>query len=159
MLYNTANRVLSTYSLFLETFFGMKAPHKQGVDTLRSGLLNMSEQEENVGEDCLAHVFGGHLAKASGTSETRFHQKKHNQAQSRYMDPKSVRLPGTRLGHMVKKLTCNEPFMKSSITIQWLGRGATAAAGYQSVGPNRKYQGGWQPPAGYLPYATKKQAD
>ena len=35
----------------------MKAPHKLGVDTVQGGLLNMSEQEENVGADCLAHVF------------------------------------------------------------------------------------------------------
>ena len=33
-LYDTANRVLLTYSLFLKTMFGMKAPHKRGVDAL-----------------------------------------------------------------------------------------------------------------------------
>ena len=43
--YNTKNWVLSTYSLFLKTFFGMKAPHKQGVDALRAVLLNMIYQE------------------------------------------------------------------------------------------------------------------
>ena len=42
---------------------------------------------------------------------------------------------------------------------QWLGRGATSAAGYQLVGNIRKYQGGWQPPAGYLPYVLKNQAE
>ena len=41
----------------------------------------------------------------------------------------------------------------------WLGRGATAAAGYQSVGLIRKYQGGWQPPTGYPQYVPKKQAE
>ena len=53
-----------TYSLFLKTRFVMKAPHKQGMDTVRAGLLNISEQEENVGEDCLAHVFWGVLDKS-----------------------------------------------------------------------------------------------
>ena len=51
--YDTASQVLSTYSLLLKILFGMKAPHKQGVDAVQAGLLNMSEQEE-----CLAHVFG-----------------------------------------------------------------------------------------------------
>ena len=27
------------------------------------------------------------------------------------------------------------------------------------MGPIRKYQGGWQPPAGYLPYVLKNQAE
>ena len=43
--YDTANWVLLTYSLFLKTFFGMKAPQKRGVDVVQAGLLNMSEQE------------------------------------------------------------------------------------------------------------------
>ena len=42
---------------------------------------------------------------------------------------------------------------------QWIGRGATAAEGYQSVGPISKYQGGWQPPAGYPPYVPEKKAE
>ena len=79
-------------------------------------------------------------------------------AQVSYIDPKIVRLPGTRLGHMADKLECNEPLMNVSVPIQWFGRGATAAAGYHSVGPISKYQGGWQPPAGYPPYVPKKQA-
>ena len=45
-----------------------------------------------------------------------------------------------------------------SVTSQWIGRGATAAAGYQSVGPISNYQGGCQPPAGYLSYVPQKQA-
>ena len=60
-LYDTANRVLSTYSLFLKTLFGIKETQKRGRDEVRAGLLNMSDQEENVGEDCLAHVFWGVL--------------------------------------------------------------------------------------------------
>ena len=32
-------------------------------------------------------------------------------SQARYMDPKSVWLPGTRLGHMADKLAYNEPLM------------------------------------------------
>ena len=58
------------------------------------------------------------------------------------MDPKSVWLLGTRLGHMAEKLACNEPLMNVSVPIKWLGRRATAAAGYQSVGPISKYHGG-----------------
>ena len=41
--------MLSTYSLFLNTLFGMKATQKLGMDAVQAGLLNMSEQEENVG--------------------------------------------------------------------------------------------------------------
>ena len=63
------------------------------------------------------------------------------------------------LGHMAEKLTCNEPLTNVSVLRQWLGRGATTAEGYQSVGPIRKYQGGWQPPARYPPYVPKNQAD
>ena len=73
------------------------------------------------------------------------------------MDLKSFRLPGTRLGHMSDKLACNKPLMNVSAPRQWLGRGATAAAGYQSVGPISKHQGGCQPPAGYLPYVPKNK--
>ena len=47
--------------------------------------------------------------------------------------------------------------MNVSVPRQCLGKGATEAAGYQSVGPIRKYQGGWKPPAGYPPYVPKKQ--
>ena len=46
-----------------------------------------------------------------------------------------------------------------SVSIQWLGRGVTAAAGYEPGGPIRKYQGGWQPHVGYPPYVPKKQAE
>ena len=49
--------------------------------------------------------------------------------------------------------------MNVSVPIQCLGRGATASVWYQSVGPIRKYQGGWQPPVGYPPYVPKKQAE
>ena len=41
--YDTENRVLSTYYLFLKTLFGMKAPHKRGMDAVQDGLLNMIE--------------------------------------------------------------------------------------------------------------------
>ena len=49
--------------------------------------------------------------------------------------------------------------MNVSLPRQWLGRGVTSALGYQSVGPIIKYQGVWQPPAGYLPYVPKNQAE
>ena len=75
------------------------------------------------------------------------------------MDPESVRLPSTRLGHMNEKLACNEPLINVSVPRQLLGIGATSAAGYQPAGPIRKYQGGWQPPSGYSPYVPKKKAE
>ena len=78
----------------------MKAPHKRGVDSVRFGLLNMSEQEENVGADCLAHVFWGVLEDSCRHLSNPLSPKA---AQARYMDPESVWLPGTRLGHMAKK--------------------------------------------------------
>ena len=49
--------------------------------------------------------------------------------------------------------------MNVSVPRECLGRGATAAAGYQSVGPIRKYQGGWQPRTVYPPYVPKKQGE
>ena len=134
----------------------MKAPHKRGVDGVRSGLLNMSNQEENVGADCLAHVFWGVLDDSCRHFSNPLSPEA---AQARYMDPKSVQIPGTRLGHMDEKLACNEPLMNVSVPRQWLGRAATAAARYHSVGPISKYQGGWQPPSRYPPYVPKKQAE
>ena len=49
--------------------------------------------------------------------------------------------------------------MNVSVPRHWNGRAATSAAGYQLVGPISKYQGVWQPPAGYPPYVPKNQAD
>ena len=49
--------------------------------------------------------------------------------------------------------------MNVSVPRQWLGRGVIATSGYKSVGNISKYQGGWQPLAGYPPYMTKKQAE
>ena len=76
-----------------------KAPHKRGVNTVRAGLLNMIEQEENVGADCLDHVFWGlpddscrHFGNALSPEAAR----------ARYMDPESVQLLGTILGHMAE---------------------------------------------------------
>ena len=116
------------------------------------GFLNMSKQEENVGADFLAHVFW----------EVLYDSCRHfsdplslEAAQARYMDPKSVRLMGTRLDHVDEKLLCNNPLMNVSVLKQWLGRVAAVAAGYQSLGTIRNYQGGWQPPAGYPPYVPK----
>ena len=74
------------------------------------------------------------------------------------MDQESVRLTGNRLGHMAEKLACNKPLVNVSVLIKWLGRGATASAGYQSVVTISKYQGGWQPPAGYPTYVPQKRA-
>ena len=80
-------------------------------------------------------------------------------AQAKYLDPKSVRILDTKLGRMAGKMACNEPLMNVSVPIQWFGRGATAAAGYQSVGTIIKYQGQWQPPAGCPPYVSQKQPE
>ena len=91
MSYDTANRVLSIYSLFLKTFFGMKSPHKQGVDAVRAGLLNMSEQEENLGADCMVHVFWGVLDYICRHFSNPLSPEA---ARAIYMDPKSVQLTG-----------------------------------------------------------------
>ena len=48
--------------------------------------------------------------------------------------------------------------MNVSVPRQCLGIGETVAVEYLSVGPISKYQGGWQPPAGYPPYVPKHQA-
>ena len=39
----------------------MNAPNKQGVGAVQVGLLNMSEQEENVEGGVLVHMFWGLL--------------------------------------------------------------------------------------------------
>ena len=143
---------MPTYSLFLKTLFVMKAPEKRGVYVVRAELLNMSEQEENMGEYCLEHLFWGVLDNSCRHFSNPLSLEL---AQARYMDPKSVRLPGTRLGYMAEKLTCNEPLMNVSVPRQWLGRRATSASEYQSVGPIIKYQGRWKPPAEYPLYVPK----
>ena len=97
MSYDTSNRVLSTYSLFLKIFFGMKAPHKLVVDSVRAGLLNMSEKEENVGAGYLVHMFWGVLDDLCRHFRNLFSPEA---AQARYMKPEGFRLPGTRLGHI-----------------------------------------------------------
>ena len=90
----------------------MKAPHKRCVDAVRAGLLNMSDQEENLGSDCLAHVFWGVLDDSCRHFSNPLSIEA---AQARYMDAKSVRLPGTILGHMDDKLACNEPLINVSV--------------------------------------------
>ena len=104
-----------------ENLFGMKAPQKRGVNRVRAGLqaglLNMSEHEENVAPDCLAHVFWGVLDDSCRYFSNPFSPEV---AQARFMDPESVRLPGTGLGHMAEKLACNKPLMNVSVRRQWL---------------------------------------
>ena len=100
------------------------------MDAVQARLLNMSGQEGNVWADFLAHVFWGAL----DDSYRQFRSPLSPEAAiARYMNQKSVWLPRTRLGHMDEKLACNESFMNMSVPRQWLGRGATAAAGYNSV--------------------------
>ena len=98
----------------------MKVPHKEGVDAVQDGLLKMSESEENVGADCLVHVFWEILDNSCWHFRNPLSPEA---AQARYMDPEIVRLLGTRLGHMADKLSCNEPLMNVSVRRQWLGRG------------------------------------
>ena len=107
-----------------------------------------------MGADCLAHVFWGVLDDSCRHFSNPLSPESER---ARYMDPKIVRLTGTRLGHMAEKLACNKPLTNVSVPIQCLGRGETEAVGYQSVGPIRKYQGGRQPPTGYPPYVPKNQ--
>ena len=77
----------------------MKAPHKWVVDAVRDGLLKMSEQEENVGADFLAHVFWVVLDDICRHFSNPFSPEA---ARARYMDPESVRLLGIIMGHMAK---------------------------------------------------------
>ena len=109
-----------------------------------------------MGRGCLVHVFWGILYNSCRNLSNPLSPET---ARARYMDPVNVRLPGTILGHMAEKLTCNNPLMNVSVLRQWLGRGTTAAAGYHWVVPISKYQGGWEPPARYPLYVPKKQAD
>ena len=114
----------------------MKVPHKRGVGTVQSGLLNMSNKEENVGADCLAHMLWGVLDDSCRHFSNTLSPEA---ARVRYTDLEIARLPGTQLGHMAEKLACNEPLMNVSVPRQWIGRVMTEAAGYQSVGTTKKY--------------------
>ena len=73
--------------------------HIYGVDVVRAGLINMSEQEENVGADCLAHMFWGVLDDSCRHFRNPLSPEA---ARSRYTNPESVYLPGTRLVHMAE---------------------------------------------------------
>ena len=57
------HRKSSSVDLFLvpEEIFFNEGAKKRGVGAIQSGLLKMSEQEENMGADCLAHVSWGIL--------------------------------------------------------------------------------------------------
>ena len=68
----------------------------------------MSEQEENVGTDFLAHVFFGVLDDIFRHFSNMLSPEA---ARARCIDPEIVRLPGTRLGHMAGKLACNLPLI------------------------------------------------
>ena len=79
-----------------------------------------------MGADFLAHVFWGLLYNRYRYFSNPLSPEA---ARARYIDTKSVRLMGTRLGHMAEKLAYNEPLMNVSVPRQWLERGAKAAAG------------------------------
>ena len=134
----------------------MKAPYKRGVDAVQYGLLKMSKQYDNVGVDCLAHMF---LWVLYDSCRHFRNQLLPEAARARYMDTESVWIPGTRLGHMAEKLACNNPLMNVSVPRQGFGSGATAAAGHQSVVYISKNQGEWQPPAGYTPHVPQKKSE
>ena len=93
----------------------MKVPHKQGVDAVRAGLLNMSNQEENVGANYLAHVFWGVLDNSCRNFRNMLSPEA---ARARYMDPECIRLLGTRMGHMAEELACKKLLMNVSVPRQ-----------------------------------------
>ena len=109
-----------------------------------------------MGADCLAHVSWGVLYDSCRHFRN---QLLPEAARARYMDTESVRIPGTRLGHMAEKLACNNPLMNVSVPRQGFGSGATAATGQQSVVYISKNQGEWQPPAGYTPHVPQKKSE
>ena len=61
-----------------------------------------------MGSDCLAHVFWGVI---DNSCRHFINLLSPEAARVRYMDPESVRIPGTGLGHMDEKLTRNEPLL------------------------------------------------
>jgi hypothetical protein len=145
--YDTGNRVLSTYSLFLKILLGTRSPHRKGVERVRAGLLSLSEREELVGADYLAHVFWLVL----DDSCRHFSSPLTPEAvRARYFKVRAVRLPGTTLFRLADKIACQVVLLSQTIPKQWLGRGTAAAAGYQALGGARSESynvpGVWQPP-------------
>ena len=116
----------------------MKAPHKRGVDAVQDILRNISEQEENMGDNFLAHMFWGVLENSCRHFSNPLSPEA---AQVRYIYTEKFRLPSTRLGHIAKNLAYNKPSMNVLVQRQCIGRGATSEVRYQSVGPIIKYQG------------------
>ena len=116
--------------MLLKTFFGMKAPLKRGVDAIWAELLNITYQEENLGEDCLEHVFWGVLYSRC----RHFSKSDFTRSNIRNMHG-SKKCPASRnqTGSNGWKLACNEQLLNVLFPIQWIGREATVASGYQSV--------------------------
>ena len=85
--------------MFLKILFGMKAPHKRGVYAKTAELLIMSEQEDNLEVDFMAHLFWRVLYNSCRKFSNLISPK---EAQVIYMDPESVRLLGTILGTWLK---------------------------------------------------------
>ena len=90
----------------------------------------MGKKEKHLREDCLVQVFWGVLDDSCKHFRNPLSSES---AQTRYMDPESVCLPGTRLGHMDEKLACNETLMNVSVPRQWIGREAAEEVWFQSV--------------------------
>ena len=68
--------------------------------------------------DCLVHVFWGVLEDSYRHFSNPLSPEA---ARARYIDLKSFRLLGTRLGHMAEKLACNKPMNECVIpkTVAW----------------------------------------
>ena len=156
--YDTGIRVLATYSLFLKVLLGTRSPHRKGVEKVRASLLSLSEREELVGADYLAHVYWLIL----DDSCRHFSQPLTPEAvRARYFNAGSVLLPGTTLNRLADKMACQDVLLSQTIPKQWLGRGTAAAAGYQALGGSRgesyNFPGVWQPPPKNPPYTPKRE--
>ena len=116
--YDTGIRLLETYSLFLKVLLGTKSPHLKGVERVRAGLLNLSEREELVGADYLAHVYWLILDDSCLHFSTPLTP---DAVRARYFDDGSVILPGTTLNRLADKIACQEVLLSQTIPKQWLG--------------------------------------
>ena len=149
---DTANKVLTTYSLVLKILFGNKSAHKFGLDEIRAALLNLSEMEEDVGADYLAHIFWAILDDSCQFFSSPMMP---DDIRSLNINPASVRRPATMLFKVAERITCRVPLGHLSMPLHWLGRGGTAKLGYQSFGASMQGQyqlpGQWQTPPSYPP--------
>ena len=83
--------------LVLENFIWYEGATKKWHGRGKSGVAKHERAGWNVGADCLAQVFWGVLDDSCRHFSNTISPEA---AWSRYMDPESIRLPGTRLDHM-----------------------------------------------------------